>query len=359
MSKTQFIDSFTVGDEVGTLFLVGAASQGQARNGPFWKLELRDATGSLEAKIWSPMSQAYAAICTGDIVEVAGRVSLYRERLEIAVDKFRILGEEERAALDTALFMPSADRPPAELLDELKALCKKTFTHAPWKKLVLGVLADSEVTERLLVASAAKSMHHAYAGGLLEHTLGVAKLCMAFADLYPDIDRQTLLAGAVLHDIGKVWELTQGLATEYTDDGMLLGHMQLLLDYLAPRMHKSGLEDGLASHLKHLIITHHGKHEFGSAKLPATMEAMALHYADDFDAKHNQIRGALDSIAEGATGWSGRVFGLERSLYKAPVTPHATPEDAVKKKGSRRNARPDALYDDSDAPSQFSLLGDV
>ena len=368
MLKTQFIENFSVGDEVASVFLIGSASQGQAKNGPFWKLELRDATGNLEAKIWSPMSQAYPVVAAGDMVEVVGRISMYREKLEIAVGRLRFLDEEERLSLDTALFLPSTERPPVEILAELTALCKAVFTHGPWKKLILGVLADPEVRQRLLVTPAAKAMHHAYAGGLVEHTLSVAKLCMTLADLYPYLDRQTLLAGAVFHDIGKVWELTQGLAADYTDSGRLLGHIQLLLDYLEPRIRKSGLEAGLATHLKHLVISHHGKHEFGSAKLPATLEAMALHYADDLDAKLNQIHAALDGIPEGENGWSGRVFGLERSLFKAQATPLPDKEvveaDVCKtahpKSVVRTNANKDAhLLEDDAAPGQLSLLEDM
>ncbi len=146
MSKTQFIADLSVGDDVATFFLLGAASQGQARNGPFWKLELRDSSGSLEAKIWSPQSQMYADLAAGDIVEVTGRVSMYRERLEIAVDRMRVLEEEERNALDLSLFMASSERPAAELLDEIEALCKREPTHGPWKKLLKLVLADPLVS---------------------------------------------------------------------------------------------------------------------------------------------------------------------------------------------------------------------
>jgi Predicted HD-superfamily hydrolase len=352
MPKNQFISDLSVGDEVATLFLLGAATQGQARNGPFWKLELRDSSGNLEAKIWSPQSQLYTNLAAGDIVEVAGRVSMYRERLEVAVDRLRVLDETEKAALDFSLFMPASERPASELLAELERLCKTTFTHGPWKKLLKLVLADPWVAAHLPTAPAAKVMHHAYAGGLLEHTLGVARLCMTFADTYPHLDRQTLLAAALCHDIGKLWELSQGLATEYTGEGRLMGHISQGMDFLDPLIRKAGLEEHLALHLKHLILSHHGQYEFGSPRLPATGEAFALHYADNLDAKINQIKTALGNIPDGESGWSAYVSGLDRTVFK----PLPTPPPAEK----RKNAKPsgdDGTGTAPQGPGQFSLLG--
>ncbi|MCC8194818.1 MAG: HD domain-containing protein [Deltaproteobacteria bacterium] len=353
MPKKQFITDFSVGDDVSTLFLLGAATQGQARNGPFWKLELRDSSGSLEAKIWSPQSQMYTNLAAGDIVEVAGRVSMYRERLEVAVDRMRVLDETEKAGLDLALFMAACERPAAELMGELERLCKTTFTHGPWRKLLRLVFADPWVATHLPTAPAAKVMHHAYAGGLLEHTLGVAKLCMTFADLYPHLDRQALLAAALCHDLGKLWELSQGLATDYTGEGRLMGHIQQVLDFLGPLARKAGLEDHLAQHLKHLILSHHGQYEFGSPRLPATGEAFALHYADNLDAKINQAKAALCNIPDGESGWSAYVPGLDRALFKPLPTPGTVKkrEKAADASGENENG------DTARVPGQLSLLG--
>lgn len=377
MDKTQFIADFSVGDDVAALFLIGNAQQGQARNGPFWKLELRDSSGSLEAKIWSPQSQMYTDLKAGDLVEVAGRVSMYRERLEVAVDKMRVLADEEKNAVDLSLFMAASERPATELLNDLKTLCKTTMVHKPWRKFCNLLLADPRIEENILTASAAKSMHHAYAGGLLEHTLGVARACMAFADLYPDLDRQTLLAGAVCHDLGKLWELTQGLATEYTEEGRLLGHMQLVLDFLDPLVCKAGLEEHLVVHLKHLILSHHGQYDYGSPRLPATGEAFALHYADNLDAKLNQTRNALSAVAEGESGWSAYIHGLDRQVFKPLPTPGAAEnakpakDAAAKGKNSAANGgkvrRKKALAngetlvapEPETVPGQLSLLGGV
>ena len=143
------------------------------------------------------------------------------------------------------------------MLEELLDISSKTLRHKPWRKLILGLLTDAEIIPLLRAAPAAKAMHHAYAGGLLEHTLSVTKLCMRIADHYPQLDRQALFAGAVCHDLGKIWELNQGLYIDYTTTGRLIGHISLLLEKLAPLIKKSGLEPDLAEHLQHLILSHH------------------------------------------------------------------------------------------------------
>jgi 3'-5' exoribonuclease len=207
------------------------------------------------------------------------------------------------------------------MLAELLALARKTLAHKPWRKLITSLLTDEEIAAALRAAPAAKGMHHAYAGGLLEHTLSVCRLCLRIAEHYPQLDRQALFAGAVCHDLGKLWELTPGLAIDYTTPGRLIGHISLMLEHLAPFIKKSGLEPELAEHLQHLILSHHGALEFGSPKLPATAEAMALHYADNMDAKLQQIETALAGLEEGVGGWSAYYPPLERFLFRAMRTP--------------------------------------
>lgn len=205
------------GDEIRALYLIGSASQLQAKNGPFWRIELKDASGELEARIWSPLSQQFAEIPSGVIAEVEGRAESFRDKLQVNVNALRVLSPEETASVDTSAFMASSSRPPQEMLDELEALCRKEFTYKPWRKFILSVLEDEAIRVPLLTAPAAKSVHHAWVGGLLEHTLSVATLCLRFCDHYPDLDRQTLLAGAICHDLGKIWEFSGGLANDYID----------------------------------------------------------------------------------------------------------------------------------------------
>ena len=322
--KTQFINELTAGAEVRDLFLVTSAQRLHTKNGqPYWRLELKDRSAAMEAKVWAPASESFDALPAGSIVEVLGKAGLYRDRLEITLERLRILSDEELAGLDLSLFLEGSARRPADLLAELINLCKRTFTHKPWRRCVVSFLENEEVGVRLQGAPAAKGVHHAYAGGLLEHTLSVAALCLALADHYPELDRQMLLAGAVCHDLGKAWELSGGLAPDYTDEGRLVGHINIILEVLEPYLRKSGLEPHLVVHFKHLILSHHGELAFGSPKVPQTAEALALHYADNLDAKLAQCREALRDVALGETGWSPYQKTLERFLYRAEPTPDA------------------------------------
>lgn len=319
--KQLMICDMDLGSEVADVFVLSAAQQGQARNGPYWRLEFRDASGSIGGKIWSPQSQAYPDLSPGMPVQVKARVTSYRDRLELAVDSMRILSDDEFASLDLSLFMPSSPFQPDAMLEELLALCRKELTHKPWRRFITSLLSDADTAARLRMAPAAKAMHHAYAGGLLEHTLSVARLCMRIADHYLRLDRQVLLAGAICHDLGKIWELTSGLTVDYTQAGRLIGHISLALEKLAPFLKKSGLEPDLVEHLQHLILSHHGTHEFGSPRLPATAEALILHYADNIDAKLQQVDAALAGVEE--KGWSAYNPPLERFLFRAAPTPRA------------------------------------
>ena len=341
VAKTLMISDLELGAEVADLFILAVAQQGQARNGPYWRLEFRDASGGIGGKIWSPQSQAYPDLTAGAPVWVKGRVTSYRDKLELAIEAMRLLDETEAAALDLSLFMPASPFSPSAMLEELLALCRRELTHKPWRKLIISLLSDDDVASRLRLAPAAKAMHHAYAGGLLEHTLSVARLCMRLADHYPHLDRQALLAGAVCHDLGKIWELTSGMSVDYTQAGRLVGHIFLVLDRLAPFIKKSGLEPDLVEHLQHLILSHHGTHEFGSPRLPATAEALALHYADNIDAKLQQVSAALSGVEE--NGWSAYNAPLERFLFQAAATPR--PEKAVPRIGRPATRRADALPD--------------
>lgn len=235
---------------------LGVAAASQER--PFWRIELKDASGDLEARIWSPLSQQFAEIPSGVIAEVEGRAESFRDKLQVNVNALRVLSPEETASVDTSAFMASSSRPPQEMLDELEALCRKEFTYKPWRKFILSVLEDEAIRVPLLTAPAAKSVHHAWVGGLLEHTLSVATLCLRFCDHYPDLDRQTLLAGAICHDLGKIWEFSGGLANDYTDAGRLVGHINLCLGKLDRHLAKSGLDEELILHFQHLILSHHG-----------------------------------------------------------------------------------------------------
>ncbi|MEG2005614.1 MAG: HD domain-containing protein, partial [Bilophila sp.] len=246
----------------------------------------------------------------------------------INVTRLRVLSADELEEVDIAAFLPASARPAQDMLNELEALCRTELTYQPWRTFALGVLQDPDIRPRLLTAPAAKAVHHAWVGGLLEHTLAVATLCLRFCDQYPDLDRQTLFVGALCHDLGKLWELSGGLANDYTDAGRLIGHINLCMEKLEPHILAAGLSPELALHLQHLVLSHHGQYEYGSPRLPQTAEAFALHYADNLDAKLTQNRTLFADLDAGETGWSPYQKTLERALYQAPRTPVTPATDA-------------------------------
>ncbi len=363
MRARQSIRDIEAGGDVASVFLIGAASLQQSRNGPYWRLELRDATGRVEAKIWSPLSTAFSDLEPGRMAEVEGRAALYRDQIQVTINALRLLEPDEQNVLPLADFLPASPRPPADMLAELEALCQRVLTHEPWQRFALAALRDEALRAALLKAPAAKSIHHAYVGGLLEHTLSVAGLCLRFADHYPQLDRQTLFAAAIFHDIGKLEEMSGGLANDYTDAGRLLGHIVQGLLRLEPFLAASGLEPELALHFRHLIASHHGELEYGAARLPATPEAFALHYADNVDAKIAQCQSLFPARDETAATpgmeWSPWQNLLERHLCRAPRTPEpAWPEPPLAEPPSPEPALAEPSRTEPELPKP-SFLPDV
>ncbi len=321
MEKGIFVKDILPGTEAEGIFLIREAAQSTARNGPYWNLVLADATGSIDAKAWHPLSQELGAINPGNLASVRSRCVLFRDKPQLVLDAFAQLEKEDAEQLDLALFLKSSPISSEIMLKELLSLSREEFQHPAWRKLVFAVLENDEIIAAFRICPAAKNVHQAYAGGLLEHTLGVFKLCMQISALYPELDRQTLLAGALFHDLGKIREFSGGLQNDYTDEGRLLGHLMLGVEMLTPFLTKSGISQDLQQHLKHLLLSHHGELEYGAVRKPQTAEALALHYADNLDAKLAQVREALDSFAPETSGWTAWQSTLGRQIFKALPTP--------------------------------------
>lgn len=339
MEKGCYVKDIRPDTEVSGLFAVSKAGSGTTRNGqPYWNLTLADASGNLEAKIWHPQSAQFDDIPVGALVWAQGHAGLYREQLQLVIERFRLLADEERAAVAPVWLMPASPFPLDGMLEELRALCRAEFSHAPWRKLVHSVFDRQDLMARFRICPAAKGVHHAYIGGLLEHTLGVFRLCRHLADDYAELDRQALLAGALFHDIGKIREFSCDLVIDYTDEGHLVGHLVLGVEILAPFLAASGLEDGLQQHLRHLVLSHHGTRDFGAVQLPQTAEAFALHHADNLDAKLAQCRSLFAPMAEGGSAWTPYQKTLDRSLHRPARTPEAP---AGRKRGDKRKPPPE------------------
>jgi 3'-5' exoribonuclease len=281
-----WVKDITENDTIRDCYLVKEKRLGKTRRGEtFMSLILADQSGEMEAKIWEGVEQLSPIFEQGDVVEVQGLAGSYRGQIQIKVSQIRA----HEGEVELGLFLESAPGDPSEMLVALREILRGVRnTHL--KALVEVFLADHAFLSRFKRAAAAKNFHHCYLGGLLEHTLSVCQMAVRVTEQYPQLDRDLLLAGAFLHDIGKIRELGLQNQIEYTDEGRLLGHVILSAEMVDEKLRTlKGFPRDLAVRIKHLILSHHGQYEFGSPKRPKFLEAMALHFMDDLDAKINGL----------------------------------------------------------------------
>lgn len=323
MEKGAYVKDINTGAPVGGIFAIIQASLLQSRKGdPYWALKIQDASGVMDCKIWAPLSLKFQSFTEGAVARITGRGNLFNNQLQFDISDLLLLNEEEIADVNLAWLMPASPQNIDAMHEELLGLCREEFTYRPWAKLVGKIMAHEEYRKFFRIWPAAKTMHHAYAGGLLEHTLQVFKSCRQFSDLYPNLDRQTLLAGALFHDFGKIREFSGGIGNDYTTEGHLMGHIMLGVEMLSPFLAKSDLDEPLRQHLIHLILSHHGQLEFNAVCLPQTAEALALHAADDLDAKMERCRSLFGKFTQGESGWiPARETRLNRPMFQAARTP--------------------------------------
>jgi len=278
----------------------------------YLSLKLMDKTGQLDAKVWE-MNNDIEDFSEGDYIRIEGSVLTYQNELQLKIIKIRKSEPGEYAPSD---YIPCTEKDIGLLYSELSGYVK-TLSDPHIKKLAESILVDDKaVADSLMKCTAAKNMHHSYMGGLLEHTVSVVKLCDFLSQTYAGVNRDILLVTAMLHDIGKIYELTDLPENAYTDDGQLLGHIVMgaqMVSNVADRL--TGFPHGLKSLLTHSILAHHGEYEFGSPKLPYTLEAFILHCADNIDAKVKSFEETFKNDGqEGA--WTGRNNMLARNLRR-------------------------------------------
>jgi 3'-5' exoribonuclease len=312
--KQSFVSSLQDGQTVTTYFLVCEKEIRTTREGKaYLRLELGDASGRVEARMWDGFDKTAASFDRDDFVKVQARVESYRNKLQLSIEKIRRAEENE---VDAADFFPRTK----ENVDELyaKLLDVVASVKNPWlRQLLENIHRDPEIIPQLKRAPAAKIMHHAYYGGLLEHVLSLCNLCRAVLAHYPEADPDLLLSGALLHDLGKLKELSYDRSLGYTDEGHLLGHILLEYEFITKKIDAiEGFPPALKALLQHMLISHHGQYEFGSPKLPMFREALMLHYLDDLDSKMAAIRSAIDS-EQGEGNWTAYSGALERRLLRA------------------------------------------
>jgi 3'-5' exoribonuclease len=311
--KQNFVASLQDGQTVTTHFLVCVKEIRATREGKtYLRLELGDSTGRVEARMWDRFDQMAASFECNDFVNVQARVENYRNKLQLAIDKIRRVDESE---VDPADFFAHTKENVDEMYGRLLQVVASVGN--PWlRQLLDSIVQDPEIVPRLKRAPAAKVMHHAFYGGLLEHVLSLCDLCRVVLSHYPEADRDLLLSGAVLHDVGKLKELSYERSLGYTDEGQLLGHILIEYELVTKKMDAiAGFPPAFKTLVQHLLVSHHGKYEFGSPKLPMFREALMLHYLDDLDSKMAAIRSALDSD-QGEGNWTAYNGALERRILR-------------------------------------------
>jgi len=313
-----FIADCREGQTVTAFFLVRGKEIRRRRNGdPFLSLTLGDRTGELPAVMWEGFDDAAAAIHEGDVVKVQATVGAYQGERQLQLQRLRPAAPEDGVAAED--FLPRSPRDPAEALTALAA-ATHGLADAHLKGLLEDLWADEAFVRAFTEAPAAKGLHHAYLGGLVEHTASVVALCEIIASHYPGVDRDLLLASAVLHDVGKLHELQWGGAFEYTDAGRLLGHIVQGVLFVEERLRKfPDFPPARRDQLLHNILSHHGELEWGSPKRPKTLEGVILHHVENLDGKVNQFQAfAREHRDPERPAWTTFIRTLDRYLYLGP-----------------------------------------
>ncbi len=308
--KNSFVKDLTDGQSVKEMFAVKEKTKAKSRNNRVYvTLKLSDKTGTISGKIWENAERKYELFEKGDIVLIEGYTSSYKGVLEIHIDKIRKCGEEE---YDIGDFLPVSGRSIEEMKKELFDFVN-SVKNEYLRNLLRAVFKDEEFMKKFENAPGSVGIHHTYVGGLLEHTLNVAKICDTVARIYPEIDRDLLISGALLHDIGKVYEYEVSASIASTNAGKLIGHIVIGTHLVEDKIEQfEDFPEELRINLLHLIVSHHGEYEFGSPKLPQTAEAAALAYSDLLDSKTEDF---LEIKKNANDEWSGYVGHLERKIY--------------------------------------------
>ena len=312
----RFINTLREGDSVRSIYLCKNKRTAETRNGrPYDNLTLQDKTGTLDGKVWDPNSGGIADYDEMDFIEVFGEVVSYNNNLQLNIKQLRKPYEDEYNVAD---YLPSSEKNVDTMYEELLSYIKQVENKYLRQLLEYYFVKDEKFIRVFKGHSAAKSVHHGFAGGLLEHTLSIVKMCAYYVSAYPLLSKDLLFTAAIFHDIGKVKELSAFPENDYTDDGQLLGHIVMGVEMISDGVRTiEGFPAKLASELKHCVIAHHGELEYGSPKKPALPEAVALHYADATDAKMQTLT-EIFKDKEG-TEWLGFNRILDSNVRKSSI----------------------------------------
>ena len=332
--KSPYVGELEPNKIITTSFLVHTKEIRQKKGGEFYlSLTLGDRTGDLDAKMWDNVNEVLDAFDRDDFVKVKGMVQIFHNRPQLTIHKLRRMDESE---IDFADYFPASKRDPDEMWRELRGIIDGV-ANPHLKGLLEAVFADEDIARRYRRAPAAKQIHHAFLGGLIEHVLSVCAMAKVASAHYADVDPDLLITGVLLHDVGKIYELSYERGFSYSDEGQLIGHISIAARILHEKLR--GLPDfppRLLVLVEHMILSHHGHLEFGSPKLPQFPEAVLLHYLDDMDSKMECMRALIehDRQVEGCfTSYNAALERMalkkERYLNPRPAEPAPVPAPAA------------------------------
>lgn len=311
----KYIESFREGDKINEIYLCKYRQSATAKNGKAYEnVILQDKSGTIDAKIWDPNSSGIGEFDVMDYVFVTGDITSFQGTLQMSIKRLRKAEESEYVAED---YLPVSEKNIDQMYSELMSYMSQVKNPFLQKLIQMYFVENEAFISAFKNHSAAKTVHHSFVGGLLEHTLGVVKLCSFYTEQYPFLQKDLLFTAALFHDVGKLKEISNFPENDYTDDGQLLGHIVMGCELVGfGCRHIKNFPRRLMSELQHCILAHHGELEFGSPKKPALAEAMALNYADNTDAKLETMREILKSAGEN-NDWLGYNRLFESNLRKS------------------------------------------
>lgn len=312
--KQLYVNQIREREQVESIFLVRDKITAMAKNGkPYMTLKLMDRSGEVEGRIWDRVDEFSSHFAKDDFILVNAKASVYLGKMQLVVQNLRRIDEQ---MVDLADFLPVSARDQQQMRIELDQLLD-SLTDQHITALLRSFFDDPDFFALYRTAPAAKGMHHVYLGGLLEHSLAVSVLASDLAARYPAINRDLLICGALLHDVGKVAELSYRRSFDYTDEGKLLGHIIIGVQMIEDRVRKlPEFPAELAVLIKHLLLSHHGQYEFGSPKRPKFLEAVVLNFIDDLDSKINGIQTHIDKEPQSDSSWTSYHRLYDRYFYK-------------------------------------------
>lgn len=301
------------------LFLVREKTMAFSNKGtPYHSLRLSDKTGAVDAKIWDNALELDKLFKKGDIVKIQARATSYKNTTQLHIIDLKAAPAE---AIDLTDYLPTAGKDRDEMFSHICAFAEE-IQDTRLKALLRLFLDDKEISKGFKMAPAAKGFHHVYLGGLLEHTLSVVRLLDLVTKHYEGLNRDLVICGGILHDIGKIFEFTYDRIIDYTDEGRLIGHIVKGVEMVNARIALlADFPESLAMELRHIIISHHGMLEYGSPKLPNTTEAMVVHMVDDLDAKVNAFQEYIKASSDENTNWTPFHKLFDRYIYKGQAVP--------------------------------------